>query len=646
MQDLPEMPVDLVHAQRAQSTTERMLVIHKWFEVHAARSPHAIALTFEGENFTYGRLNEQANRIAHRLGDLGVGRNVIVGLIVERSPSMVIAILGILKAGAAYLPVDPSYPQNRQSFLLADANVPVLLTQRHLLPRLPKHQAHVELLDETDKLPSRTENPQNETQPEDFAYVIYTSGSSGLPKGVVVTHANVARLLEATDPWFRFDNRDTWTLFHSISFDFSVWELWGALAFGGRLVIVPYLVSRSPEDFYRLLRDEQVTVLNQTPSAFRQLIRAEETLGGCADDLALRLVVFGGETLMPSGLRPWFDRHGDRFPLLVNMYGITETTVHVTYRPLSTADLAVGAPASPIGRPIPDLQIHLLDDNFQPVSDGLPGEMFVGGAGVARGYLNRDELTAARFVADPFSNDLGARLYRSGDLARRLPNGELEFLGRADNQVKIRGFRIEVAEIEASLARCPELRESVVVAREDSTGQNRLIAYVTGTGEIDGQALRRKIGEELPDYMIPSLIVPLDTLPLNANGKVDRSALATRALVGLEHTGNGSSLSDSTERQVAAIWSGILGCAVRLDDNFFDLGGTSVDLVEVHARLRDHIAQDLSVIEMFDYPTVRALTARLAGPIGVRQDLQRERDRAKSQRDSLARKRRAREVRP
>ncbi len=308
------------------------------------------------------------------------------------------------------------------------------------------------------------------------AYVIYTSGSTGRPKGVVISHASVHRLFTATEPWFGFGADDVWTLFHSYAFDFSVWEIWGALLHGGRLVVVPYWESRSPEGFYRLLREERVTVLNQTPSAFRQLLWAEEAaLGDAPPDLALRWVIFGGEALEPASLAPWFARHGDERPRLINMYGITETTVHVTYRPVRAADLAAG---SLIGEPIPDLAVHLLDARLQPVPIGAPGEIHVGGAGLAQGYLGRPDLTAERFVPDPFSGQPGARLYRSGDLARRLPNGDLEYLGRIDQQVKIRGFRIELGEIEAVLAVQPGVREAVVLAREE--GERRLVAYLAG----------------------------------------------------------------------------------------------------------------------------------------------------------------------
>ncbi len=469
--------------------------------------------------------------------------------------------------------------------------------------------------------------------------MIYTSGSTGQPKGVLVTHANVTWLFANTEGWFAFDYRDIWTLFHSISFDFSVWEFWGALAYGGRLVIVPYRVSRSPEDFYRLLRDERVTVLNQTPSAFRQLIRAEETVGGRSADLVLRFVVFGGEALEPQCLRPWFDRHGDRTPTLINMYGITETTVHVTYRPISRADLDdVGNSGTPIGRAIPGQQVHLLDDDMRQVQAGERGEIFVGGDGVSRGYLNQPELTAQRFLPDPFNSRPGGRLYRSGDLARLCQDGELEYLGRSDDQVKVRGFRIELPEIEAALARCPHVRESVVIAREDATGQKRLIGYVAGSAP-DPAEVRGLVAEQLPEHMRPNAIVVLDSLPLNSNGKVDRAALpipeAPNCFIS-------PAPGDEVAVCVATVWAEVLGREVGYDDNFFDLGGSSIDLVEVHARLRSLFGGDLQLVQLFEFPTIRTFAKCLDIQAEGKATLDRDREQVRKQREWLARRKRER----
>jgi amino acid adenylation domain-containing protein len=370
----------------------RHLCLHEWFEAQVERTPDNVALVFEDQQLTYRELNARANQLAHYLRGLGVGPETLVGLRTERSLETVVGLIGVLKAGGAYLPIDTAYPKDRVGFMLDDAQVRVLLTQAPLLASLAESQARVVCLDTEWGTIAResTDNLSSGAGPDSLAYVIYTSGSTGKPKGCLVTHYNVVRLMQATDDWYRFHEGDVWTLFHSHAFDFSVWEIWGALFYGGRLVVVPYWVSRSPDLFHQLLREQRVTVLNQTPSAFRQLVQADETAGDA--DLALRLVIFGGEALELESLRPWFDRHGDARPQLVNMYGITETTVHVTYRPLSFEDVREGR-GSVIGGPIPDLSLYILDSRLQPAPVGVAGEICVGGAGVARGYLNRPELT-------------------------------------------------------------------------------------------------------------------------------------------------------------------------------------------------------------------------------------------------------------
>ncbi|HTQ78688.1 MAG TPA: amino acid adenylation domain-containing protein, partial [Thermoanaerobaculia bacterium] len=448
------------------------------------------------------------------------------------------------------------------------------------------------------------------------AYVIYTSGSTGRPKGVEVSHANVARLFAVLHQAFAFGPDDVWTLFHSIAFDFSVWELWGALAFGGRLVIVPSDTARSTEAFYELLRRERVTVLSQTPSAFRQLLWAEESAlaRGEADDARaadLRLVVFGGEALDPPSLTPWLERHGEERPLLVNMYGITETTVHTTWRRLRQSDLA--RPGSAIGRPLSDLALHLLDGSGRPVPIGVPGEIHVGGAGVARGYLARPALTAERFVPDPFAD--GLRLYRSGDLARWRPDGDLEYLGRIDRQVKVRGFRIELGEIEAALAEHPGVREAAVVAREDRPGDVRLVGYVSSTAaavqpDPAPQALAAFLAERLPSYMVPAAWVLLERLPLTANGKVDRAALRAPE----ERGGGGAYLAPRSpvEQVLAGIWEEVLERQrVGVEDDFFALGGHSLVAAQVTSRVLKAFSVELPVRALFERPTVAALAVEV-----------------------------------
>ncbi|HEX8244596.1 MAG TPA: amino acid adenylation domain-containing protein, partial [Longimicrobium sp.] len=395
--------------------------IHELFEAQAARTPVAVAVVYESQSLRYAELNARANQLAHYLQGRGVGPEVRVGICLERSLEMVVGILAILKAGGAYVPLDPGYPADRLAFILADSATPVLLTREMLRGALPAREGVevVSLDGAAEEIAAESaENPRSGAGPDSLAYVIYTSGSTGAPKGALIEHRNVARLFSATDAWFGFGPDDVWTLFHSYAFDFSVWELWGALLYGGRLVVVPFEVSRDPEAFHALVQHEGVTVLNQTPSAFRQFMRVDAERGG---ELALRNVIFGGEALEPASLREWVERRGAGTPRLVNMYGITETTVHVTYRPLGREDVFGGA-GSPIGRAIPDLRLYVLDPARRPVPVGVPGELYVGGAGVARGYLNRPELTAERFLENPFG---AGRVYRTGDRVRWRDDGTL-----------------------------------------------------------------------------------------------------------------------------------------------------------------------------------------------------------------------------
>jgi acyl-coenzyme A synthetase/AMP-(fatty) acid ligase len=403
-----------------------------------------------------------------------------------------------------------------------------------------------------------------------------------------------------------------WTLFHSYTFDFSVWELWGALLHGGRLVIVPYLVSRSPNRFYEMLAAEQVTVLNQTPSAFRQLLWAESS-ASAPRELTLRYIIFGGEALELQSLKPWFERHGDEQPRLVNMYGITETTVHVTYRVIRHRDLLQGA-GSLIGVPIPDLSLYLLDEHLNPVPPGVPAEICVGGAGVARGYLNRPELTRERFLEDPFSREPGAKLYRSGDLARRTWSGELEYLGRIDQQVKIRGFRVELGEIESALNRHSGIRESVVLAQETENADKRLVAYFVPVQAVPETAeLREHLRRFLPEYMVPSVFMGLAALPLTANGKVDRRALPAPALQLPSGGAHSVPPRNPAERLIADIWCKVLEReAVGVEENFFHLGGHSLLGTQVISRISAALHLELSVGLIFESPTVAALAESIA----------------------------------
>ncbi|WP_443193781.1 amino acid adenylation domain-containing protein [Nostoc sp. UHCC 0926] len=588
--------------------------IHQLFEAQVEHTPDAVAVVFEDEQLTYCELSARANQLAHYLRSLGVRPEVLVGICVERSLLMLIGLLGILKADGAYVPLDPAYPHERLAFVLQDAQVSVLLTQQHLIENLPQHQTRVVCLDtDWESIAQQSsQNPMSECTTDNLAYIIYTSGSTGQPKGVLVNHSNVVRLLTGTESWYNFSQQDVWTLFHSIAFDFSVWEIWGALLYGGQLVVVPYWLSRSPEDFYKLLLTQQITILNQTPSAFRQLMQVEESLVNTYN-FSLRKVIFGGEALQIESLKSWFEHHGDQSPQLVNMYGITETTVHVTYRPLTIADSEV-ASGSLIGHPIPDLQVYLLDSYGQPVPIGVPGEMYIGGAGVVRGYLNRPELTPERFIPNSFSNKPNARLYKSGDLARYLANGDIEYLGRIDNQVKVRGFRIELGEIEALLSQHPAVRETVVVVRSEEADSQRLVAYIVPYSEqtLTIAELRRLLESKVPNYMVPAAFVMLEALPLITNGKVDRKALPAPEVTQLLSESNFVTPSTPIEQMLAGIWAQILGLEqVGIDDNFFELGGHSLLATRVMSQVRQVFQIDMPLRRLFEEPTI----ARIAREI-------------------------------
>ncbi|CAJ9176400.1 non-ribosomal peptide synthase [Burkholderia pseudomallei] len=608
--------------------------IHQLFEAQVDRKPEAIALTFDGQRLSYAELNARANRLAHYLQGRGVGPDRLVALCAERGIEMVVGLLAILKAGGAYVPLDPAYASDRLRGIVEDSQPALVLADAVGRAALGELDGALPVIDpETDALRWRempATNPEVASQHvHHLAYVIYTSGSTGRPKGVMVEHAQVVRLFGATQAWFGFDERDVWTLFHSYGFDFSVWELWGALLHGGRLVIVPTEVTRTPSAFFALLCAEGVTVLNQTPSAFQALMSAQEEREEAAGNIEranvvahrLRYVIFGGEALEPRTLASWYARHGERTQL-VNMYGITETTVHVTYCALRAED-AMRLGASPIGVRIPDLQLYVLDARREPVPMGVTGELYVGGAGVARGYLNRPELTRERFIDDPFV--AGGRLYKTGDLARWRTDGSLEYLGRNDFQVKIRGFRIELGEIEAQLAKVTGVREVVVLARDSaaevrdnatpnapmpkssSETEKRLVAYYTGDADV--AALRAQAAQHLPSYMVPSAYVRLDAWPLTPNGKLDRRALpapADDAYARAEY----EAPQGAKEEALAVIWRELLHVErVSRHDNFFELGGHSLLAIGVIERMRRE-GLHTDVRSIFNAQTLSDLAAR------------------------------------
>ncbi len=587
------------------------------FERVAAINSDKAAVVFGDARWSYGLLNAKANQLAARLREVGVRRDSFVAIYLDRSPEMLAAILGILKAGGAYLPIDFGYPKTRVLEMLDDARPVAILTTAALASGLSEQLSALAVtvieIDGVLAVPSDLRDPPAASGGEDLAYLMYTSGSTGKPKGVMVTHRNVLRLLTQTDPWFHFGADDVWTMFHSIAFDFSVWEIWGPLLTGGRLVIVPFAVSRSPREFYELLSQERVTVLNQTPSAFSLLIQVEQDSAPLS--LSLRVVIFGGEALQYWKLAPWFKRHGDT-PQLVNMYGITETTVHVTYRPIVASE-AESVQESLIGTAIPDMQLHLLDEEKRSVEAGAVGELYVGGGGVTRGYLNRPQLNAERFIPDPFTQDAGGRLYRTGDLARVRPDGEIVYLGRNDSQVKINGFRIELGEVEAALAEAPGVQQSCVVARADKAGTQRLAAYYVAApgAEVTTRSLGEFFVAKMPAQMRPSSYTAVKQIPLTVNGKLDAAALPDPAVVSASVAqGNSAAQSLSkTEERVSKVFLEVLGLSgMGLDDNFFDSGGTSLLLISAHLQLQNQFERSIPITVMFECPTVRTLAKRLA----------------------------------
>ncbi len=595
-------PTEIEQLQQWNNTTTdypKDKTIVDLFEQQVKATPNNTAVIFQDQGLTYAQLNEKANQLAHFLKEqYHIQSDTLIGICIERSLEMVIGLLGILKAGGAYVPLDPNYPQQRLAWMLEDSRVSVLLTQTSLQNTLPEHQVDILCLDNWERFAQQSiENLKLALNPESLAYVIYTSGSTGKPKGCLITHHNVTRLYKATDSIYQFNDKDVWTLFHSYAFDFSVWELWGALLYGGQLLIVPYWLSRSPSDFHTFLTQHQVTVLNQTPSAFRQLIDADQQTKTRLNNL--RHVIFGGEALEPAMLQAWFEKYAAHTPTLSNMYGITETTVHVTYCYISP-DFIYGK--SVVGQPLADLSVYVLDANKQVMPIGVAGEMYVAGDGLARGYLNRPDLTAEKFVELELFGKT-ERVYKTGDLARWLPDGNLEYLGRIDHQIKLRGFRIELGEIEAVLTQQESIKDAVVILHEKD-GNKSLAAYlVLANKNADIGGLREALKAKLPDYMLPSYFTILDKLPLTPNGKIDRKALPEPDLINTSTENR--PLRNETDHLLANLWSEVLRCEINSRAvNFFELGGHSLLATQLIARIRHNFEIEIPLRQLFDKPVL------------------------------------------
>ncbi|WOX15323.1 amino acid adenylation domain-containing protein [Streptomyces sp. N50] len=580
--------------------------VHTVFARTAALHPGRTAVSDGRRSLSYAELDAAADRLAHRLRALGAGPEVPVGVCLERDTDLVVGLLGVLKSGACYVPLDPRHPTERLRSVLDDTGASLVVGGFS--------GDGVRTVPVAGPAPAIESGvPLPTADPARTAYIIHTSGSTGRPKGVPVTHTAVVRMLRACQDRLDFSGQDVWTLFHSVAFDFSVWETWGPLLLGGRLVVVPYELSRDPDAFLDLLLRERVTVTGQTPSAFRQLLRAAERARYPVTDL--RVLALGGESLQPSLLRPWFDHYGDASPRLFNMYGLTESTVVSTVHPLRHAD-AERATGS-IGRPLPGTRVHLLDENGTPVSGGATGEVHIAGDGIGRGYLNRPELTEERFVPDPFGRP-GARMYRTGDLASYDVDGDLVFHGRADSQVQLRGFRIEPGEVEAAVKLHQEVADAVVTVRENTSGVRQLVCHWIPRRESldDGRetaaAIRGELTGRLPEHLIPAVFVAVDRFPLTTSGKLDLAALPAPARQVPAESGGARPLDSPAAALLAGIWAELLELdQVAEDDNFFSLGGDSMLAVEMIALAQEQ-GVEISMPMLFADPTIVALVSASA----------------------------------
>jgi aspartate racemase len=592
-----------------QTDYPRDLCIQQVFEDLVEQRPDAVALKFRDQQMTYRQLNVRANQVAHRLRELGVGPEVMVGTVLERSLEMVVGLLGILKAGGAFVPLDASYPAERLVFMAADTKAPVMLVQSSVALKMDVKSWSTAVKVSLDGVNSEidrqsSENPGNLTTAGNLAYVMYTSGSTGQPKGVMVNHRAVVRLVKNTN-YVELGNRETFLQFSPISFDASTLEIWGPLLNGGCLAIMPAEVQALSE-IGAAIRHHGVTSMWLTAGLFN--VMTEQRL----DDLRpLRQLLIGGDALSPVHVsKAIASLPGCK---LINGYGPTEGTTFTCCHTISQGDSQ--GTSIPIGRPISNTQVYLLGPENELVPVGSDGELCIAGDGLARGYLNQPALTAEKFVPHPFSSQPGARIYKTGDLARYRPDGTIEFLGRLDGQVKISGYRIELGEIETVLMHHPNVKSAIVLARQDAPGEKKLVAYVVAQPQgYSLSELRTFLQGKLPAYMLPSAFVPMSSLPLSPNGKVDRAALPAPEVVSNNTAETPAAPQTEIERKIASVWQRVLGLKqVNLEDNFFDVGGDSLQLLEAHAELQKTVSPDLVVTDLFEYPTVRALAKHLGG---------------------------------
>ncbi|MEI2580369.1 amino acid adenylation domain-containing protein [Scytonema sp. PRP1] len=600
----------LVEWNQTQVSYPQDKCIHELFEQQVEWTPDAVAVVFEEQQLTYRELNSRANQLAHYLQSLGVGVEVLVGICVERSLDMVVGLLGILKAGGAYVPLDPAYPKERLAFMLSDAKVPVLLTQQRFSENLPKQQAQIIYLDNDWEIIAQQskENLISKVVADNLAYVIYTSGTTGKPKGVMISHRAICNHMFWMQETFPLTEADKVLQKTPFSFDASVWEFYAPLLVGAQLVMARPGGHQDSAYLIKEIADRKVTAVQLVPSLLQILLEQ----GGIETCDSLRRIFCGGEVLPVALQERLFANLNVE---LHNLYGPTEACIDTTYW---TCNSGIHQQTIPIGRPIANTQIYILDSNLQPVPIGVPGELHIGGAGLARGYLNRRELTQEKFIPNPFSTDPNSRLYKTGDLARYLPNGNIEYLGRIDNQVKIRGFRIELGEIEAILSQHPSVHSVVVTTRVDTPGDQRLVAYIVPQQHTAPtmSKLRQFLKTKLPEYMVPSAIVMLESLPLTPNGKVDRRALPSPDTNNLAMQASFVPPLDIVEQKLAQIWAEVLKVyPVGIKDNFFDIGGHSLLAVQLMARIEQQFKKNLPLAALFQNSTIEQLATILRQPI-------------------------------